>query len=676
MDVVLLFALLGLGTGALIAGIALGVVLTYRGSGIINLATGAVAMVAGYAFWALRTGFFGFTLNDALSLLGALLVAALVSVIIELVAFRPLRTASPLAKLAASLGVLLLAQAAMVLSFGTNAKPQPSILPESTVPVLGVTVPVNRFILAGLVIVIAVVLAAVYRWSRFGLNTRAAAENEVSAMLAGLPPGELSMANTMLAGLVAGTVGVLAAPLILLDSITLPLQIVPALAAALFARFTSFGIACAAGLLIGMAQSLMYYASTQSWFPTDNGVALPGVQQLLVFVIIVIAMFWRGAGLPGRGELIDKRLPVVPVPERLTRTVLIAAAVCAVALVVFPYDFRQALTTSMIGAIILMSYVVITGYVGQLSVVQLALSGVAGFTLSHLVVDAGIGFPWSPLIAVAVAVALGLITGVSALRVRGVSLAVVTLAAAIAMEQFIFVNSIWGAGSSGSPVPSPRLFGVNIGPTAPFRGLDGNLPSPVFGFFVLAVTAAVGLFVANLRRTNLGRRMIAVRANERAAAAAGVHVRNVKLIAFAISSGIAGIAGVMYGYNFGSVSATRFAALMALGLIAFAYIGGITMVSGAVIAGMITTEALFPHAFEKWLGLSGNWALLVGGLALILTLRIHPEGIAGASHARKQAKRRRAAAGRAAPGESAPEPPPGSAAGRAAGRAATGEARR
>jgi branched-chain amino acid transport system permease protein len=162
------------------------------------------------------------------------------------------------------------------------------------------------------------------------------------------------------------------------------------------------------------------------------------------------------------------------------------------------------------------------------------------------------------------------------------------------------------------------------------------------------VTVAVGLFVANLRRTNLGRRMIAVRANERAAAAAGVHVRNVKLTAFALSSAIAGIAGVLYGYNFGSVSATRFSALMALGLIAFAYIGGITMVSGAVFAGMISTEALFPHALERWFGISGNWALLVGGLALILTLRIHPQGVAGAGYARRQRKRAKAAPDRPA----------------------------
>jgi branched-chain amino acid transport system permease protein len=640
MSLVLLFALLGLGTGALIAGIALGVVLCYRGSGIINLATGAVAMVGGYSFWSLKSGFFfDLRLGTVPALVVTLVVVLLAGVLIELGAFRPLRAASPLAKMAASLGVLLLAQAAMLLGFGTAAKPAPAVLPEATVTLAGVTVPIDRFILTGVVVGFAAALWALYRWSRFGLATRAASENEGAAVLAGLSPNQLSMVNTLLSCVVAGSVGVLAASLVQLDSVTLPLQIVPALAAALFARFTSFGIACAAGLGIGVAQSLMYYASTQPWFPTDNGNPLPGIQQLLVFIILLIAMFWRGASLPGRGELVEKRLPSVPQPHPMARAVIIGVAACAVALVVLPFDFRQALINSLIGAIIIMSFVVITGYVGQISVVQLALSGVAGFTLSHLVTDSGIGFPLGPIIAIAFTTLLGLVTAVSALRVRGVSLAVVTLAAALAIEQFIFVNSRWGGGSGGSPVPSPHLFGLNLGPNAPFRGLDGDLPSPIFGFVALAVTLVIGLYVANLRRTNLGQRMIAVRANERAAAAAGIHVRNVKLIAFALSSFIAAVAGVLYAYNFGSISATRFSALTGLGLIAFAYIGGVTMVSGAIFAGLISTEALFPHAFDKWFGISGNWGLLVGGIALIFTLRVHPEGIAGAGFKQRQQRR-------------------------------------
>jgi branched-chain amino acid transport system permease protein len=647
------FALLGLGSGALIAGVALGVVLTYRGSGIINLATGAVAMVTGYFFYAFKTGHGVFPeLGMAAAVILGLTAAVLMGVLSELLVFRPLRTASPLAKLVASLGILLLAQAGMLLIFGTTPKTQPPVLPKGLVAVGDVKVPIDRFILAGVVIAIAILLTLVYRWSRFGLQTRAASENEVAAMLAGLSPNRLSMANTLLACLVAGALGLFAASITGLNTGTLPLLVVPALAAALFARFTSFGIACAAGLAIGMAQNLIYIASTKSWFPQDRDASLPGIQDLLVFVIIVIAMFWRGASLPGRGELVEQRLPPVPRPERLLRPAVIALVVGGAALILFPFDFRQALINTLIGVVICLSLVVITGFVGQVSLVQLALAGVSGFIISHLAVDAGIGFPAAPLIAAAATTLLGLLIAVSALRVRGVSLAVVTLAAAVTIEQFGFVNSRWGAGTAGSPVPQPHLWGLELGSNAPFRGLDGKLPSPVLGFLILLGAIALCLLVANLRRGNLGQRMLAVRSNERAAAAAGINVRNVKLAAFGLSSFIAAIAGAMYAYNFGSVSALRFSALTALGLIAFAYVGGITMVSGAVIAGLISTQALFPHIFDRWVlppEKVGTYTLLLGGLGVLLTLIFNPEGIAGSAWKKKQQQKRLQAAGLAKP---------------------------
>jgi branched-chain amino acid transport system permease protein len=121
----------------------------------------------------------------------------------------------------------------------------------------------------------------------------------------------------------------------------------------------------------------------------------------------------------------------------------------------------------------------------------------------------------------------------------------------------------------------------------------------VFGWVVLVVTLLLCLMVGAVRRGDLGRRMLAVRSNERAAAAASINPRNVKLAAFGISLLVAGTAGSLYAYNFGSVSADRFDAFTALSLIAFAYAGGITLISGAAFAGLISTEALFPYALEK-----------------------------------------------------------------------------
>ena len=358
----------------------------------------------------------------------------------------------------------------MLVAFGDTPKPQPPVLPQShQVELFGATVGLDRLLMAGIVIAAAIVLAALYRWTRFGLATRAASEDEVSATLAGLSPNSLSMVNTILGCLVAGGLGVLAASITVLYWQTLPLYIVPALAAALFARFTSFGIACTVGLVFGMAQSvLLYYMAPKPWFPTDHtpsgSFALPGVWDLFVFVMIVIAMFWRGASLPGRGELIEKRMPFVPRSEHLLRNALIGAAACAAALILLPWDFRQALIVSLLASLICLSYVIITGFVGQISVVQVALAGVAGYTVSKMATNYGIGFPLAPLIAVAVATVVGLLVAVSALRVRGVSLAVVTLAAAVAIEKFGFANYRWGGGSGSAPVDEPKLGGLDLGP--------------------------------------------------------------------------------------------------------------------------------------------------------------------------------------------------------------------
>jgi branched-chain amino acid transport system permease protein len=629
---VLLYALLGLGSGALIAGIALGVVLTYRGSGIINLATGGFAMLAGYAFWAIRIDLLHWSTGPAL--VASLVVVLVAGAATELIAFRPLRTASPLAKLVSSLGVLLVLQASMLLAFGSSEQPEPNVLPQNIVHLLGAVIPIDRFILTGIVIVLAAGLAALYRFTRFGLATRAASENEVVAMLGGLSPNALSMVNTLIASAIAGGIGILAASITQLDTETLPLQIVPALAAALLARFTSFGLACAAGIGLGIIESEIQYVSNLSWFPTSAGAAIPGVAELVIFILIVLFMYLRGSNLPGRGELVEKRLPEAPRPQYLVRTTVLGAAVCAIALVVLPFDFREALINTLIGTIMALSLVVITGFVGQISVVQLTLAGVSGFTISHLAVNAGIGFPLAPLAGTLVAVILGLITAASALRVRGVSLAVVTLAAVVAITNFGFLNTTWGGGQTGSPVPELKLLGLDLGPRAGFRGLDGNLPSPVFGWVALAVTVGACLTVAWIRRGDLGRRMLAVRSNERAAAAAAIDPRTVKLIAFGVSAAIAGLAGSLYAYNFGSVSADRFDVFTALSLIAFAYAGGITLISGAVFAGLISTQALFPYALDKWFGINGNWFLLFGGAILIVTLIQNPEGVAGAFYKR------------------------------------------
>jgi branched-chain amino acid transport system permease protein len=635
------FLLLGIGSGGLIAGVGTGVVLSYRGAGVINLAVGAIAMLCGYFFWSLTGGEFA-SLNKVVAVILTLVFAVILGAAFELVVVRPQRTATPLAKLIATLGLLLSLQAVIVIAFGQAARPQASILPSNNIIISGVPVAVYNFVIGGILLVVTLVLAGLYKWTRFGLGTRAAAENEAHAMFMGLAPGLLSLVNTVLMSVLMAIVGLLSASITQLDSSTLPLLVVPGLTAAMFGRFTSFGITWVAGILLGMGESLLVYVSTLSWFPSNGpGIPIPGVQELLIFLALVVAMYFRASKIPGRGDVLERRLPAAPMPKRPLRSALIYGVIGAVAMLLLPGGFRGALIVSLISAVMLLSIVIITGYLGQVSIVQLSLGGAAGFAVSHFATNFGIGFPWAPIMGVIVAIILGLICGIPALRVRGVSLAVITLAAAVAVEQFGFANPTWGGGATGSPVPAPSLFGWSFGPNASLHGFFGAEPSPLFGWFVLIVLIIAGLLVSNLRRSALGQDMLAVRANERAAAAAGINVSRTKLLGFAIAAGVAGVGGVLLAYQYASITPDSYDVMTSLALIAFAYISGISTVPGAVNGGIIFIGGLSAFALQDWFGLQGEWFSFVGGLLLILTLVHRPEGVATAMfYGEKKAGRR------------------------------------
>ena len=641
MEQILLFAVLGLGGGALTAGLAQSLILTYRGSGTINIAAGSVAMLAAFVFYGLRTE--GFLLLPFLTVAGGtgrvvplipavvdtLLVSAAAGVGLHYLVLRPLRQQSALAKLVATVGVLIIVQAYVVLVFGTQGKAAPEVLPSPVIKMLGGSVPGNRLILLALVVGLALGLAALYRWSGFGLATRAAQESEAEAALSGISANRLALINTTAACVVAGALGILAAPLTQLDPSTIAMAVIPALGAALVARFTSFTIAGLAGLGMGVLAALVQWSQTQDWFPkSDGGINWPGMTELLYFLVIAAILLLRGQTLPGRGSAVEPRLPAAPPVQRLLRPTIVWGTITAVALFVLPYALRQALILTLIGAIACLSLVLLTGLVGQISLVQYALAGVAALVVSKLSTEAGVGFPWSPLAGIGAAVGLSLLMALPALRVRGVQLAILTLAAAGAVNTFGFQNQTWGASGSGSPVAQPSVFGFVIGTSSPVRGLDGANPSPLFGLMCLALLLGAVVLVARVRETSLGKNMLAVRSNERAAAGSGIASRTVKLTAFGLSALIVSVAGVLYGYNFSAADPTRFSVSNTLTLIAFAYIGGITTVRGAILGGLMITQGLFSYVLNHYLGISITYQALFGGVLLILTIITNPKGIA------------------------------------------------
>jgi branched-chain amino acid transport system permease protein len=643
----------GIGAGAVSALLGLGLVLTARGSGVVNFGYGALAGWCAYVYYDLRANAryplfipgpwrdisFGkdaeMTTFSAVAL--TLATAALLGWLAYFFIFRALRNAPILASVVASVGMLLVLQGMIGVRFDSTSINLPKVLPGGVLHLTDtILVAVDGLWLLAIAIGLAAVLIVLSRYTRTGLAIRAASESEKGALLLGFAPDRLGMITWVVSALIAGVVGIVAAPLFELTPLLFTQLLIPALGAALIGRFMSFGWTVAAGLAIGMAQSVLSPLQTHiSWIPRV------GARDGLVFLAIVGAMVVLGKRLPTRGSVSTGRMP--PVAAGIVRAPLALGGAVAVAVgfIVLPDAWGLALLTSAIFCGLALSLVVLTGYMGQISLAQMAIAGIAGFSLSRLAERFHVPFPLAPILAALVATVFGVLVGVPALRVRGVNLAIVTLAGGIAIQEFVFKNPsfVGDVTTGGAKVPNPKLFGLDLGlrnATDPYR--------PHFGVFVTVVVAVLALLVANIRRSNTGRRLLAARSNERAAAGVGIGIASTKLLAFAMSSFIAGIAGTLIAYRFGSISDASFGFFASLTLLAFAYLGGISSVSGAIIAGVLAADGIgFKLLNSAWAKLHvdfGKWQLLVGAIGLVITAVQNPAGIAGTG---KRFRRRAAA---------------------------------
>jgi sulfate-transporting ATPase len=655
--------LLGLGAGGVYAALALALVITYRASGVVNFATGAMALYTAYTYAGLRKGELlvpipglpktvdlgqelGFWPAVAISMLVAALLGALLYVLV----FRPLRDAPPLAKAVASLGVLVVIQGVLAIRQGTMAVSVAPIFPAERWELGSVIILSDRFWLAVTVVVLALVLAAGYRYTRFGLLTRATAESQTGAYVSGVSPDRIALVNWMISAMVAGIAGILIAPVSPLTPVTYTLFVVPALAAAVVGRFQYLLPIVAAGLAIGMLQSeALSLVSDVSWMPQT------GSAELVPLIVILVALVAVGGGIPARGGLVRQKLGRAPRPRSLLGPAVAGAVVGAAALVLTDGTWRSAVIGTFIAAVIGLSLVVVTGYAGQVSLAQLALAGTAAFSLSTLTEDWGVPFPLAPLLAALVSTVIGVAVGLPALRTRGLTLGIVTLALAYAIEAVWFRNSEI-VPSSGARVTPPSMFGIDLG-----IGAGAEFPRVEFGLVCLVTLLLVALGVAVLRRSTLGSAMLAVRANERSAAAAGVNVVRVKVVSFALASFIAGLGGSLLAYRRGVVTFDSFTAIGGLALLSTAYLAGITSVWGGINAGILASSGITFIALDRWVDL-GEWFQVISGVLLIVTLITNPEGIAAMGHeiadrwARRRAGARPADTGAERPAVVAVEP--------------------
>jgi branched-chain amino acid transport system permease protein len=294
--------------------------------------------------------------------------------------------------------------------------------------------------------------------------------------------------------------------------------------------------------------------------------------------------------------------------------------------------YRGALANSLIGFILCLSIVAVTGYVGQISLAPLAFAGVSAFAVAELSTGRGWPFPLPILAGAAVAALVGVLVAIPALRIRGVNLAIVTLAFAVVADRFLFANPTVNGGLDRAFVDTPTLLQPNRTVTytilGVFTGGDGLRPSPMTSIFLLVVATGLAYGVANFRRSATGRQLLAVRNNERAAAAAGVDVARIKAVAFALSAAVAGVGGAVIAYRAGEASAGRFTLNLALLTFAVAYLGGISRISGAVLGGLFVTGGLGFTFLIDQVGLPENLLVAAAGLGLVISPIVNPDGVA------------------------------------------------
>jgi sulfate-transporting ATPase len=615
---VIRFALLGIGAGAVYALAAQGMVLVYRGSGVLNFAHGAIGMVGAFCFYLWRAD----GMSTPVAFVLALLLGAAIGAATHLLVMRPLRRAPALSRLIATLGLLTFLLGLGLERWGDRPRIVAKVLPTTPVEVLpDAIVGKDRLLLFGIAVCLTVVLFAVYRWTRFGLATTAVAESRRATATLGISPDVIATVNWAVGTTLAVAAAILIVNVTGLQVQNLTLLVVPGVAAALVGGFRSFGLTLAGGLAIGILESEVAFLQTKVSDPT----ALAGWGRAVPFLVIILVLVVRGRALPLRSETIER--PPAVGDGRVRPAVvgpLVAAAIVFLAVGPPTNILEASITTASIGIIVL-SLTVVTGYAGQLSLAQFALAGTGAWIATRLIANYDMPFELAAIVAILGTIPVGVAVGLPALRTRGVNLAVATLGLSLVVESLVLNNSKRTGGITGTQIGSVRLFGADF---------DATRHPERYAVLTFACFVVVALVVANLRRGRAGRRLVAVRTNERAAAALGIDVIGVKLYAFALSAAIAAVGGVLIGYHRPSVVFyPTFSVFESILVIVYGVIGGVGFVVGALLGAALAPGALVATLSGSLLDSASLVQLLLGALVVVILMRL-PNGLASLDVAR------------------------------------------
>ncbi len=564
-------ALAGLGVGAVAALAGLGLLLTYRVTGVFNIAFGAIATLAAYLLWQMVRVWHWPQAVSAVLVIGV--VCPALGVILDVGLFRSLqRRRSPAtASLVATIGVFVLLVGLETYFWGIQARTDAvSLTPSRSVGLPGgASVRMSTLVALAVVLVVGVVITSALR-TRFGLLSRAVVDDRNLAMLAVVDVNRISAVAWAAGAVLAGVSGILLAPSLRLDPYTLTLVVLETMAVVVFARLTSAFAVVVSALMIGVVQSEL----TRLHLTGDPGVVFEALRtNLFVVALFAALLLMRRLDEPGgadsgavaslavRGTLATPRGWWLP-----------ALLFLGIPLLLSRGDLQTAQRVPAF-AIILVSVVVVSGYSGQLSFGQAAYAGFGALLAAKFQHGQVPGIPAVPgLVALAGAVVvtgcLGLLMAWPAIRRRGLFLALTTFSIAALVSRLVFAQ--------------PTIVSdLRVGPPAPFDG-------PVsFYLFEVVCLGAVLLLVRFHHRGRIGRALMAIRDDEEGAHACGVDAHRLRIRVFALGAAVATLGGALLAQSARAFDAGTFDPLQGLIWFAAVVVFGIDSAAGAVLGAAL-----------------------------------------------------------------------------------------
>jgi branched-chain amino acid transport system permease protein len=625
MGTFLSYAVPGIPFGCTYAIVAMGLVLTYRTTGVFNFGFGAQAFVSAYVFTVLT--------GDGVSvfvsfLISVVILGPLLGWVLDRFLFRRIASTNTTAKMVSAVAVLVGLPEVLNLVFGsaTRFAPPSLFLNPAQVYLHVFSTPINGLEVetVSVTAAVVVVLSAILRSPRFGLTIRAAVESPRLLELEGVRSESVLSMAWMGSSLLAALAGVLLAPQYpTLQSNDYAILLVAALAAAALGDLADVRLAFVGGILLGVIEGLAsgYFSPTSIW---HTGL-LPAIPFLLLALLLVTRRRLR--------SLEDSDDPLVvcdpPAPpsivatrsRELDRLIRLAGRALAIAGVVsvltwVPGDWTFTLALGLVYSVIFLSITLITGMGGEVSLCQATFAGVGAFIAAQLAVHHGVPVLLGAVIGGAGALVVGALGALPALRLRGLPLALLTLALALLADNVVFPYSWAGGPPGGLLVPAARIGPINLGTTSSR------------GFFVLAlvVLIACGVMVKVVQRATIGLYVGALRASPIGAESVGINPSTAKVLVFALSAGLAGLGGALYAALQQTVTPADFNYQLSLVFVVVVITTGVRTIEGAIQAGMgfVVLQQVLSYLPGRW-GSSGIAIILFAFGAL--TYAAHPEGV-------------------------------------------------